>query len=189
MEFQSEQNLEEEIKKDAGEIVSEEYRLESYKKDLEAVQAALTLIKSRSGLYYQSDSKLIQELEAAKAESERNVESSKQKVREVIGRMRSKLNSLNQRIAATENRIGQMQQAANLLIPRYDQPMSSIHSTLETQICQQQNEVEDAKDKGNNIGTWIDNAESLVNNAGRIADIVDTGFNIYSGLADLMSNF
>ena len=189
MSLENEHKLEEEIKKDSQEISSESYRLENYQQDLEAVQAALTLIKSRAGLYYQSDSRLKQELEAAKAQSEKNIESSKQKIREVIGRMKSKLNNLNQGIAATETRIGQMQETANRLMPRYDQPTSPIQSTLERQIRQQQNEVEDAKEKGNNLDTWIDNAETLVNTAGRITDIVGTGMDVASGIFDLFSAF
>ncbi|VXD10606.1 conserved hypothetical protein, with coiled coil motives [Planktothrix serta PCC 8927] len=187
MEFQSNQELEKQIGIDAREIVSEENRLESYQKDMEAVQASLTLVKSRPGLYLQSDSQLIKELEAAKAQSERNIETSRQKIREVIGRMKSKLNNLNQRINITEGRIDQMEQAVNSLIPRCAPSPFTVQSQLETQISQQKNEVEDAKDKANSMEDWIDNAGTFVDNVNGIFDFVGNGCDFLNGVADLFN--
>ena len=141
---------------------------------MEKLKEKLRILKNSKGAYAQSDSKLNRDVEDAIATRESSIETCKEKIGDVKGKLESKLENLNRRIKKTEERLTTMEEVVDSLNHNQEQVINNIRIDIQ----QGKEDVEDANDKGNDLKRIIEVAAQLIGAVGlaatSIAQLVST---------------
>jgi chromosome segregation ATPase len=141
--YQDSQELENEVRDYTEQIETLAEEQKDHQEDLEDLLEAWQMLSSSQGIYADSDSRLIEDVEIAITTRESSVETCKEKITEIKIQIETKVENLDNRIEKTEDRIGQMEGVANSLIHKNE----GIVININNEIREQKEEVQDAKDK------------------------------------------
>lgn len=140
-EYRDRQELETEIKDYAQKIETLAEEQKDHQEDLEKLQKAHKMLKSSAGFYHQSDNQLAKQVEAAIKTRESNVENCKEKIGEIKSDIESKLENFKRSLKKAQERVTQMEQVVESLNG------NDKKEILDSEIQQNKQEIEDAKDK------------------------------------------
>jgi len=166
VEYRDRQELEADVKESSQEIQTLGEKQEDHQEDLEKLQEKLRMLKSSKGVYTQSDSQLNRAVENAIATRESSVENCKENIRDVKGKLETKLENLNRSIKKTEERVTKMEDVVDSLNHNQEQVINNIRIDIQ----QGKDDAEDAKDKGNAFRKIIEAAIGLTVGATVAAD-------------------
>jgi chromosome segregation ATPase len=177
-EYNDRQELQQEVTDKAQNIETLGEEQQEHQEDLESLRHKLQMLKNTKGVYNDSDRSLQNSVEVAAQARESSVEVCKEQINVVKVDIESKLENLNQKIEKEKERTSQMEQAVADLNHRND----GVVNTIEINIQQSKDDIEDATDKGSDFMKIISIAGQIASAASVSATAIGQ---IVSGLQSI----
>ena len=163
--YQDSRELENEVRDYTEQIETLAEEQKDHQEDLEDLLEAFQMLRSSQGIYADSDSRLIEDVQSAITTRESSVETCKEKITDIKIQIESKVENLDNRIEKTEERVGEMEGVANSLIHKNE----GIVININNEIREQKEEIQDAKDKSLTFKQIIEIATQLIGAVGLAA--------------------